>query len=361
MLCAQNFSVVDRYARKAPRNISNSIAKLNDYLAPDNYTDIEKVRSFYTWIIHHIDYDQRAYKKGARRINRSNMEILKRKKAICYGYSSLFREMCRLEDIPCEIISGYARQSAEFDLNTINHAWNAVQIDSTWYLLDLTWESARKTTNAEAFFLASPVTFIHSHLPSEPMWQLLPCPVTPEIFAQKTTVLRTYLKDQSPCFSYVDSINLWQKLPQATQYLTSAQWAYAFHPTDENKRLLGQAYLNYASELEIQATALEESDSIAALLVLQKEMMTYYDAAKEYTPFFPHQFQNLAGLHFNYAVALSRNLPSTAAPKKLLREMLEHFEKGKKILEEGPENLITENILTQFSEYIDWTQAQLKE
>ena len=186
---AQDFRKVDKHAIKAPKNISKNIQKLTSYLSDDYATDLEKVRSFYIWISHNIDYDQSAYKKGRRRVNKSNSDILDRRQAVCFGYSSLFHEMCKLAKIESEIVYGYPKnpETGIVDLTTTSHAWNAVLIDNTWHLLDITWGSGNNREKLEDYFLVSPEKMITSHLPADPMWQLLERPIPPGIFRKEKT------------------------------------------------------------------------------------------------------------------------------------------------------------------------------
>ena len=68
--------------------------------------------------------------------------VLKRKQTVCAGYARLFKTLCDFAGIKSEIITGYAKtnlmSSRQFKCN---HNWNAVLIDSNWYLLDATWAS----------------------------------------------------------------------------------------------------------------------------------------------------------------------------------------------------------------------------
>jgi hypothetical protein len=69
------------------------------------------------------------------------LEVLKKKKAVCQGYAMLFKKMCDITGIKSDIIAGYTR-SRPYQVGmagSVNHAWNAVWLDSSWHLLDPTW------------------------------------------------------------------------------------------------------------------------------------------------------------------------------------------------------------------------------
>lgn len=57
-------------------------------------------------------------------------------KAVCGGYAKAFEYLCHLCGIPCIYVTGQAQT------NVMNgpHAWNLVQIDGVWTLVDVTWD-----------------------------------------------------------------------------------------------------------------------------------------------------------------------------------------------------------------------------
>ncbi|MFL5811072.1 MAG: hypothetical protein ACJ749_16240, partial [Flavisolibacter sp.] len=64
-----------------------------------------------------------------------------------------------------------------------NHTWNAVFIDSSWQLLDVTWASGYITfgnefvqRTDESYFLTAPKQFILDHYPEDLRWTLLDHP-----------------------------------------------------------------------------------------------------------------------------------------------------------------------------------------
>jgi transglutaminase/protease-like cytokinesis protein 3 len=66
-----------------------------------------------------------------------------------------------------------------------NHAWNAVQINKKWYLLDCTFASGYIDLNKvkfvkhrnDVYYLTPPRIFILDHHPSDSKWQLLDKPL----------------------------------------------------------------------------------------------------------------------------------------------------------------------------------------
>jgi len=122
--------------------------------------------------------------------------VLQKKAAVCDGYSRLFKTLCDYAGIRSEIITGYAKANmgrigAKF---RSNHNWNAVYIDSAWYLLDVTWASGFLTYRSgeyvkqynNHYFLTPPEEFIQDHFPDDLQWTLL----------TKTPILKEF--DASP-------------------------------------------------------------------------------------------------------------------------------------------------------------------
>ena len=354
-----DFKAVDKHALNAPRNISKDISKLTEYLVHDYKTDLEKVRSFYIWIAHNIAYDDSAYSNNRKRINRSNVDILDRRQAVCFGYTTLFKEMCERSKISCFIVNGYAKNqtTGAVDLTSANHAWNAVLIDSTWQLMDITWGSGNDQEELEKYFLTAPDQLIYSHLPADPMWQLINCPIQPGVFRKADGFITAMLKDTSVCFSFQDSINAYLNLPPFEQNIKSSITAYHFNPVTENKEELGHTYMDYVSILSNRVEALEMTDSIEAIKAIHLQIIATCAEANQLIDLYDHQKENLAYSHFNYAIALSKDLPGHQEPQLVLDDMLLHFETAKGMLEGLPRNFVIENALGQIGEYVEWVRT----
>jgi hypothetical protein len=197
-----SFSSIDWSVQNITAPTPDSLA----HLLTKNYTtDLAKVRAIYSWITTHIAYNMDIFKtkpahykyspdpldtsavwpSGDEMIAR---KVLRKKVAVCDGYSRLFKVLCSHAGIEAEIVTGYGRVSGgggDKKFKT-NHTWNAVRIDSVWKLLDVTWASGY-TTYADDFiqkqndfyFLTPPDQFITDHHPEELRWTLLPNPPAP--------------------------------------------------------------------------------------------------------------------------------------------------------------------------------------
>ncbi|MEZ4884641.1 MAG: transglutaminase domain-containing protein [Chitinophagales bacterium] len=358
-----SFTSIDKYAQKAPVTVCTDVKTLANYLSEPASNDFERARSFYVWLTTNISYDMQAYKNGRRRINQTNEDILRRKRAVCFGYSKFFKALCDEVGLPCEVISGYSKGSLTStpNLEQSDHAWNAVKLEGKWYLLDATWgagvvyrESEFVHQFSEEYFLTSPEKLIVNHLPADPMWQLLPCAVTTDDFKESATYLMNLVADKSSnCENYADSLAKFEQLGYHQKMLTTAIHTYQFNPTEANAKELGHAYMDYESYLDEKAVKLQQTNEIDELLAVQLEMIQTSEQAKQYIELFDRQKENLAYTYMNLAATLSRKLTNFEAAKNyyqmviIYEEILPYFEKAKNMLNSLPRNLQIENALQQ--------------
>lgn len=166
-------------------------------------SDRQKVNSIFHWITDNIEYNVKSFQHQQynpataywheeddqdssavlKPLNQRIAEmVLKRRTAVCEGYSRLFKTLCDYAGIPCEIIVGYGRTN----MNSIgpsfksNHKWNAVFFDSAWHLLDATWASGYINYRNEFeraynnfYFLTQPKEFLIDHQPEDLRWTLM--------------------------------------------------------------------------------------------------------------------------------------------------------------------------------------------
>jgi Transglutaminase-like superfamily len=161
----------------------------------------DKARAIYTWIAKNVKYDVDTYfskvqsdtyeyenkedkiYKELQRQDKVAKRTLKRRLAVCYGYSVLFKKLCDLCSIQCEIITGGAKTKESQIGKTFSlgaHAWNAVKIDEKWELIDVTWgagyvDDKRKTfisRYTDSYCFTVPEKFFLNHFPRDTSWIL---------------------------------------------------------------------------------------------------------------------------------------------------------------------------------------------
>jgi hypothetical protein len=161
---------------------------LADFLLEGLTDPYEKVKLLHDWVALNLEYDI----KGLQRGNipaQTTKNVLSSGKAVCGGFAAVFTELCEAAQIPVREINGHARGFG-FDISQkerfeSNHAWNAVQIEGVWYLIDATWDGGYGTPDyryikeySTAFLFLEPQWFIHTHFPEKAADQLLASPIS---------------------------------------------------------------------------------------------------------------------------------------------------------------------------------------
>lgn len=178
----------------------------------------EKARAIFDWVTTHIAYNTAVFsRKGTPQLMADPMDtaaewksgeemtarkVLLRKTAVCEGYARLFKVLCDYAGLRSEVIMGYAKCYVDRQTKfRTNHSWNAVRIDSSWYLLDLTWASGYVNFanefvphRDESYYLADPAQFIYDHYPEDLRWTLLKDPPARKEFASAPFRYKSFIK-----------------------------------------------------------------------------------------------------------------------------------------------------------------------
>lgn len=168
-------------------SINHLISLITELTSEKNV--IDRIWIIYYWISQNIRYDIDADFSSNNRHQKAE-DVFRTGKSTCEGYASIFKTLCDALVIPCEKISGYAKdynfKIAQPNFSQTNHTWNAVQIHGKhWYLIDSAWGTGYIDGNHEYkkdlkphYFLAQPEHMIYNHLPEESRWQLLTKPIS---------------------------------------------------------------------------------------------------------------------------------------------------------------------------------------
>lgn len=157
----------------------------------------DKVKVMHDWICDNIAYDYEMYSSGKTE-NQDYISVLKKKKAVCSGYSNLLQKMCEIAGIEALVING-SLKSKEYGwtgkVPSGDHAWNSVRIGNKWYLVDATLDAGNvvdmkafvKRYSTEYLFLDSR-SFLYTHFPENPELQYYGPAISAETFEQETAV-----------------------------------------------------------------------------------------------------------------------------------------------------------------------------
>ena len=132
-----------KHASKADTSLIHDPDALVAYLIQPALDKKQQAEVIAYWIAQNISYNFSVLQNH--QFHRDNWaKALLERKALCYGFSELFRELCRRAGIKCYSISGYAKgfgyTSGQFQ--GVNHTWNVANISGQYYLFDVTWASS---------------------------------------------------------------------------------------------------------------------------------------------------------------------------------------------------------------------------
>ena len=195
---SQDFKKVDETVKSYPDSF-NKLEKLADLISKDFKTPEEKSRAIYTWIALNVTYgldskklkNRYTYKTQEEKKEKEQkfredlaLKTLKDKKAVCEGYATLFKVLCDLTSVECQIIRGTSK-TKDIDIGKIpkntNHSWNAVLINGEWKLIDATWGAGYIDTDrgnfvqdfTDLYFFTDPQIFFLKHYPKNTDWLLI--------------------------------------------------------------------------------------------------------------------------------------------------------------------------------------------
>jgi hypothetical protein len=198
-----DFQKIDDWALNVPQSSLTSIKDLVTYLLEPCRTAMEKARVIYRWITANISYDEATGQRIDAGIYTGNPDqnaeaVFSRRNGVCEGYSRLFKQMCDYAGLQSAYITGWGKVDYDYlstDYYKKNHAWNAVQIDGAWCLIDSTWGAGIVDSFVLDFwFLTPPEHFVYTHCPDDAKWQLLANPYPASAIAQHPVVKPAFFR-----------------------------------------------------------------------------------------------------------------------------------------------------------------------
>lgn len=182
---SQDYERIDATIELYPKTFKNA-EEFSKFITRDFFTEEEKVRAIYTWLIQNVRYNPDEYKKfnysftnyreRNQKEEKTRAKIIERTLqygiAVCEGYAFVFEKMCQLQGIENYLIQGDTKTHFK-DIGRPfkkNHMWNAAKIGDTWFLFDATWGAGKyngKFIKEPSYFYykTDPNQLIKSHFP----------------------------------------------------------------------------------------------------------------------------------------------------------------------------------------------------
>ena len=197
------------------RQSFKSTDEVAEYILSKYQHENEQIRAIYNWVVANFSYDE----DSTFAINSSldlSAKILvafKKRKGVCDNISAIFNDICIKSGIQSFVINGYTKQGGIVDKS--GHSWCAANVNKQWYLFDPTWDLG--TSLSPNYFMGSPQDFILTHMPFDPIWQLLNYPVTHQQFYGSGKSAKN-----NEFFNYPDSISSFLAMDSLGKLQTAA-------------------------------------------------------------------------------------------------------------------------------------------
>ena len=162
-----------------PADKETSISSVATYLAQAERDPFLRVKALHDWTVSRLHYDHDSV-TGVRKPQDAE-SVFTNRMGVCEGYARLMVELGKFAGVPVAFVVGEVREP-DGALAPVGHAWNAVQVNGTWYFMDATWDDPSKpgadasdpSSNYQSLYLFTPPSVaIIDHLPEDPQWQLL--------------------------------------------------------------------------------------------------------------------------------------------------------------------------------------------
>jgi len=224
-LFAQNkIRVVDKVMLQIPESLTYSTLDIAGYINSNFSTQNDKARATFIWIAKNIRYDlANMYVKTTELTpSETNFKTLKTRKGVCNNYAALFNDIAGKVGIKSYVISGYTKQHGVVDI--LPHAWCAALIDGEWFMFDPTWGSGTSINGNfirqinEAYYKVKPSELIESHMPFDPLFQLLTSPITNQEFYEAQSLV----DGNKRYFNFNDSLLVYDQQSEVERLIASS-------------------------------------------------------------------------------------------------------------------------------------------
>jgi hypothetical protein len=168
----------DNFALTIPVTYADSPEKLSAYIYANGYNDEEYVRVAYTWLCSNIHYSLTQVD------SLEHLDLVeytfKTLSGKCTNYSASLTVLCQFVGIEAYSVQGYVKIDDKI-ITDNDHAWNIIRIDEKYYLFDATFDSEiikKESSLRYQFYKKKGEDFIQTHMPYDPIMQLMHYPVT---------------------------------------------------------------------------------------------------------------------------------------------------------------------------------------
>lgn len=177
-LFSQDYAKADSVALSLVKKKYRKTEDLVLDLTKDLTSNEEKYRAFFVYITETFSYTYSSVNpKNALRVRKGN----------CSTIASLYKEMCDISNLKCEVVDGYIRDATRMENISVffkgtSHAWNIIELNNEKAIVDATWGLAKtvevnsskifERDRIDFFFNPSPELLSFTHYPRKKKWLL---------------------------------------------------------------------------------------------------------------------------------------------------------------------------------------------
>lgn len=177
-LFSQDYAKADSVALSLVKKKYRKTEDLVLDLTKDLTSNEEKYRAFFVYITETFSYTYSSVNPKS---------LLRVRKGNCSTIASLYKEMCDISNLKCEVVVGYIRYAHSMEnislfFKETSHAWNIIELNNEKAIVDATWGLAKtvevnsskifERDRIDFFFNPSPKLLSFTHYPKKKEWLL---------------------------------------------------------------------------------------------------------------------------------------------------------------------------------------------
>lgn len=250
-----------------PSSQTATSAGIAAYINLHYASDEKKIAAIYSWITANIMYDADSIhyvildEDNEQRISYA----LRRKRGVCENFAAIFTDLATQCGIPSFVVEGFTKQGGFIDKSA--HVWCVALVNNQWGLYDPTWDAVRVGSAVfdphYKYFNLAPGQFIETHLPFDPMFQLLNFPISYKDFLAGNTTAN----NRNNYFNYKDSLQSFRKMDALSRYenekarIENAGWPSSKIETKIKRIRFQMEVLNQDSDADLYNSAVDDYNS----------------------------------------------------------------------------------------------------
>ncbi|MEO8822805.1 MAG: transglutaminase domain-containing protein [Ginsengibacter sp.] len=264
---AQNQFAAERVYVNIPSSQTGTSAGIAAYINAHYQSGEEKISAIYSWLTANIKYDADSIHYVI--LDEDNEErvsfALRRKRGVCENFAAVFTDVANKCGINSFVVEGLIKQGGT--VYRSGHVWCIAYVNNKWGLYDPTWDAGRlgrAGLNSQFnYFNVSPEEFIQTHLPFDPVFQLLNYPINYNDFARGNTSQN----NKGKYFNYKDSLEAIKNNDRLTKYaneisrIESAGWPSSKIETKLKRIRFQVEVLSQDSDAELYNSAVSDYNS----------------------------------------------------------------------------------------------------